>query len=95
MPVKKKKAKKLTQPLKWHGGKYYLAPQIIDLMPPHLHYVEPYFGGGAVLLSRDPNRNWYEGAADWSNTAAQRGCSEVVKLLEKLWKLQVFINIIQ
>ena len=23
-------------------------------MPPHLHYVEPYFGGGAVLLARNP-----------------------------------------
>lgn len=75
---KKKKVKKLKLPLKWHGGKNYLAPGIIELMPPHLHFVEPYFGGGAVLLARDPNRNWYEGADDWSDTAAQRGCSEVV-----------------
>jgi DNA adenine methylase len=42
-------------PLKWHGGKYYLAPKIVRQMPPHVHYVEPYFGGGAVLLARDPN----------------------------------------
>ncbi len=42
-------------PLKWHGGKYYLASKIVSLMPPHLHYVEPYFGGGAVLLARDPD----------------------------------------
>ena len=45
----------LTPPLKWHGGKYYLARRIVGLMPRHLHYVEPYFGGGAVLLARDPN----------------------------------------
>jgi DNA adenine methylase len=44
----------ITPPLKWHGGKHYLASRIIGLMPPHLHYVEPYFGGGAVLLRRDP-----------------------------------------
>ena len=44
----------MIQPLKWHGGKYYLASKIVDLMPPHLHYVEPFFGGGAVLLARDP-----------------------------------------
>lgn len=58
----------LTPPLKWHGGKHYLAPEIIKLMPPRcknpnkpdpsdpgwLHYVEPYFGGGAVLLANDP-----------------------------------------
>lgn len=45
---------KLTQPLKWHGGKHYLAKALIDLMPPHVHYVEPYFGGGSVLLEKDP-----------------------------------------
>lgn len=42
-------------PLKTHGGKHYLAAKLIALMPPHLHYVEPYFGGGAVLLAKDPN----------------------------------------
>ena len=78
MPVKKKKAKRLKPSLKYHGGKTYLALGIIELMRSHLHYVEPYFGGGAVLLARDPNRDWYEGADDWTGEAAQRGCSEVV-----------------
>ena len=32
---------KLVQPLKWWGGKHYLAKQIIKLMPRHLHYVDP------------------------------------------------------
>ncbi len=45
-------------PLKWHGGKGAfsgkLARWIISLMPPHLHYVEPFFGGGSVLLAKDP-----------------------------------------
>jgi DNA adenine methylase len=48
----------LVQPIKWHGGKGAfngkLAKWIISLMPPHLHYVEPYFGGGSVLLNKDP-----------------------------------------
>lgn len=39
-------------PLKWHGGKFYLADRLIDLFPEHIHYVEPYFGGGAVLFSK-------------------------------------------
>jgi DNA adenine methylase len=26
-----------SNPIKWHGGKYYLAPKIVDLMPPHIH----------------------------------------------------------
>lgn len=37
-----------------NGGKHYLAPKIAALMPPALHYVEPFFGGGSVLLARDP-----------------------------------------
>lgn len=44
----------LTPPIKYHGGKHYLAKRIVALMPPHIHYVEPYFGGGAVLLYKDP-----------------------------------------
>lgn len=47
-------AKKANVPLKWHGGKHYLAPRIVELMPPCVHYVEPYAGGLAVLLERDP-----------------------------------------
>lgn len=42
----------LTPPLKIHGGKHYLAERIIALMPPHLHYVEPFAGGLAVLLAK-------------------------------------------
>lgn len=47
-------AARISPPLKWHGGKHYLAERIVGLMPPHTHYVEPYFGGGAVLLAKDP-----------------------------------------
>jgi DNA adenine methylase len=47
---------KLNQPLKWWGGKHYLAKKIIDLMPRHLHFVEPYAGGLAVLLEILPAR---------------------------------------
>jgi DNA adenine methylase len=46
--------RKLTPPLKWHGGKHYLAGKIVALMPPHLHYVEPFAGGLAVLLAKNP-----------------------------------------
>jgi DNA adenine methylase len=45
-------SKKLTPPLKWHGGKHYLAKWIISHFPTHTHYVEPYFGGGNVLLQK-------------------------------------------
>jgi DNA adenine methylase len=39
-------------PLKTHGGKHYLARQIVALMPRHTHYVEPYAGGLAVLFAK-------------------------------------------
>lgn len=45
----------MNQPIKYHGGKYYLAKKFIALFPKHLHYVEPYAGGLAVLLKKDPN----------------------------------------
>lgn len=45
---------RLTGPLKWHGGKQYLAARIVALMPRHVHYVEPFAGGLAVLLAKDP-----------------------------------------
>ena len=41
-----------SNPLKWHGGKSYLADWLISLMPPHTLYREPFFGGGDVLFRK-------------------------------------------
>lgn len=51
---------RIASPIKWHGGKGAfggkLAKWIVSLMPTdHIHYVEPYFGGGSVLLNKNPN----------------------------------------
>jgi DNA adenine methylase len=68
----------MNAPLKWHGGKVYMAGRIIERMPPHLHYVEPFFGSGQVLFARDPKdrRLWWTERT--SDGRIPDGVSEVI-----------------
>lgn len=49
-----------TTPLKWFGGKHYLASKLDELAHEHVpnypdvHYVEAYYGGGSFLLQKTP-----------------------------------------
>src|SRR3954447_12108668 len=45
---------KLRSPLKWHGGKSYLARRIIALMPEARAFAEHYAGGMSVGLNLGP-----------------------------------------
>lgn len=56
----------MTSPaiLRWPGSKWSSAPTIAGLLPPHNHYVEPFFGSGAVLLTKQPSRHEIVSDAD-------------------------------
>lgn len=41
--------------LKYPGSKWNIAEQLKELIPPHHSYVEPYFGSGALLFSKQPS----------------------------------------
>lgn len=42
--------------IKYPGAKWRLASWLIDHMPPHKSYLEPYFGSGAVFFRKMPSR---------------------------------------
>lgn len=41
--------------LKYPGSKWNIASRIVDLIPTHHSYVEPFFGSGAVFFSKPPS----------------------------------------
>lgn len=42
----------MNPPFAYYGGKTGLAPRIVNLMPDHRVYIEPFLGSGAVLFAK-------------------------------------------
>lgn len=45
----------MKTPITYYGGKQKLAPIILDLIPRHILYAEPFSGGGAVFFAKKPS----------------------------------------
>src|SRR4051794_38945152 len=52
-----KTLKRVRPILRWPGGKSRHLPIILPMITPHLCYVEPFAGGLAVLLAKEPSRS--------------------------------------
>jgi DNA adenine methylase len=72
----------IASPIKRHGGKggYHgkLARWIVSLMPPHVTFIEPFFGSGAVLFARGPG----DDTLFFSDHRDHAGVSEIVNDLD-------------
>jgi DNA adenine methylase len=72
--------------LRWFGGKWRLAPWIIQYLPPHDAYVEPYGGAASVLLRKPPAKleTWNDLHGRLVNyfTVLRQQPDELVRLLE-------------
>lgn len=43
----------MKTPISYYGGKQMMASKILELIPPHNLYCEPFFGGGAVFFAKE------------------------------------------
>lgn len=53
--TKNNKKVRMKPPLTYYGGKQKLSSIIINLIPEHTLYNEPFFGGGAVFFAKAPS----------------------------------------
>jgi DNA adenine methylase len=47
---------KIAPVLRYPGAKWRIADWIISYLPPHTHYLEPYFGSGAVFFNKPSSK---------------------------------------
>jgi DNA adenine methylase len=50
-----KDVSKMRTPITYYGGKQRLLKELLQLLPEHRHYVEPFMGGGAFFFAKPPS----------------------------------------
>lgn len=53
--MQRKAERELRAVLKYPGSKWRIAEWIVEQIPPHHSYIEPYFGSGAVFFKKQPS----------------------------------------
>lgn len=44
----------MAKPFAYIGGKTFLAPRLVQIIPTHRHYLEPYCGSAALFFAKEP-----------------------------------------
>lgn len=47
----------INSPFRYAGGKFYARKLILEYIPPHSHYIEPFAGGGSIFFAKDKAAN--------------------------------------
>ena len=76
--------------LRWHGGKWMLAPWVIEHFPPHRVYVEPFGGAlcglqGMVVLSGYPSPLYEDALTGWARIEREALADGAAPRTEVLW----------
>ena len=85
-PKRKKRARPLVR---WHGGKWMIAPWILPFLPAHDTYTEA-FGGGASILLRKPRARKAEIYNDLDETIVR-----VFKVLQDPAKAERLVQLLE
>lgn len=77
----------MKPPFAYFGGKTAIADRIVDLLPPHVHYVEPFCGALSVLLAKPTSKMETVNDLDRSLVTFWRVLREQPEDLERLCAL--------
>lgn len=56
MYITRQKKNTMRSIIKYYGGKHYIAKYLLNVIPEHNLYIEPFFGGGNLFFSKPPSK---------------------------------------